>query len=221
MRTRLLLVCFLWGAPAFADQVSQFGVIDAASFRMGGTLTPGHGSDSQTLVIANLGTTVLNFDAFNYSATLLFTDTHGLPSITPVHTPGGIALAPGQAYGYINGDFQSILTLDLVQGYFPTIQSLIVDPNNVFRATFANPLDNNNDFSNTTSLVQYQLQYGALAATWTEIYQVGVPGLQPGGTVGVTLSNRQVSYEKVAEPSSLVLSMIGLLAIAMLRSRRS
>jgi uncharacterized repeat protein (TIGR01451 family) len=177
----LVAICITTVSPALAN--IKFGVIHPTQYRAGASMPPGQGFSLQTTIVANLGTSSLNLRDFLLTSTLVSSTTPVNPLIS--QTEGtNIVLAPGQAYGYINGDFNQDLTLAFVQSIFPTVTNVIVDSNNGFNLSFSNPTGSGVVFQNTQTVVNYQLSVGGVMAQWTMNYVVGDPNLSPGITSG-------------------------------------
>jgi hypothetical protein len=178
--------------PVMADQILQFGMIYPSDFKAGAVVHEGSGSTIQTLVIVNLGTASFNLQDIRFSSFLVSTTTPVNPDVRVPTTFPNFVLMPGQAYGYINGDFFQQPTLEYVQSIFPSVTSVTVNPDTPLYVSFVNPLGSGVDFQNSQSVVHYQLSIGGASVNWTTTYEMGYPDLQPGftsGTLGNTTSN--------------------------------
>lgn len=201
---------------AWANEMLQFGVIFPADFRAGSALEPGQGFGIHTFVVGNLGTTPLSLSDFVFSSSIASTTTTVDPLVDVRVNDGGFVLAPGQALGYINGDFNQPLTLSFVQSIFPTISSLSVQGGYGLFASFDNPLGSGVVFQDTQTTVDYHLRYGGANSHWMTSYEVGVPDLQTGTTAGV-LGYGVSNAAGVPEASTVTLMGVGLFVLGLRR----
>jgi hypothetical protein len=218
----LVLVCLC--GPAFADEVTQFGVIYSADLQIGTPFLNGEGVTTQTFVVVNLGNTDLNFADLVFSSSLVSTTASVTPDVSvdnnfpgnprgPASVPNSV-LHPGQAYGYINGDYIRQPTLSYVQSIFPSATSLTISQfgASTLEANFANPPGSGITFNDVSAVVDYTLTIDGATAEWTGSFEDAIPGeLPPGqtsGTVGFTESN-----VVTPEPNTLLLLGIGSLAL--------
>jgi hypothetical protein len=211
---RLFLVAILCSTAttAWANSIQQFGLILPTDFRAGTELPSEQGFELHSFVVGNLGTTNLSLSDFVFTSSLISTTTTVDPVLDAHINAGGFVLAPGEALGYINGDFNQPLTLSYVQSIFPTISSLSVQPDYGLFAGLSNPLNSGVVFQNTQTTVDYHLRIGGANAHWTTSYEIGVPDLQPGWTAG-TLGNAVSNASRVPEPPTLVLMGVGLILL--------
>lgn len=211
-----LLVMIATATTARANEILQFGVIYPTDFRAGLALPSGQGFGIHTFVVGNLGTTPLSLSDFVFSSSIASTTTTVDPLVAVQVNDGGFVLSPGQALGYINGDFNQPLTLSFVQSIFPTISSLSVQGSYGLFASFDNPLGSGVVFQDTLTTVDYHLRYGGANSHWMTSYEVGVPDLQTGTTAG-TLGYGVSNAAGVPEASTLTLMGIGLFVLGLRR----
>ncbi len=200
-RCSLALVLTIIASPALATGITQFGVIFPTEFSMGSALPPGQGVGIQSIVVGNLGTTPFRLSDMQFTSSLVSTSTLVDPFVSTQINDRGIVLAPGQALGYINNDFNQPLDLLYVQSILPAITSLIVHPDLIIG--FDNPLGSGVSFQNTQSTVAYGLSVEGASVNWMTVFNVGSPDLQPGWTAG-SLGNG-ISASPVPLPSAGIL----------------
>jgi hypothetical protein len=165
MKMYVLIAMLIVQVPSALAGELQFGVIYASDYKAGSPLQPGNGYGIQTFVVANLGTVDINLADLSFTSSLVFTTTSVNPVVAVQNTIANRLLAPGQAYGYINGDFNQTLTVAYVQSIFPTTTDLIIDSNGL-EAAFGNPLGSGVIFQNSETLVDYQLSIDGATAAW-------------------------------------------------------